>query len=112
MLFVDLPLMLAGPLLRRVEPNLVSIWVALEEWLASGPDPTVQILPFSQQLHGDVVTSELSVDKTLQPDRNRCRCFPFRRADELAGTSRTAPAAGRTICKTVRVWPGVHYKIG
>lgn len=26
-----LPLILAGPILRRVEPNLVSVWVALSE---------------------------------------------------------------------------------
>jgi len=28
-LAVDLPLLLAGPILRRVEPTLVSVWVAL-----------------------------------------------------------------------------------
>ncbi|SFS14098.1 hypothetical protein SAMN04487846_2847 [Microbacterium sp. cf046] len=28
---MDLPLLLAGPILRRVEPNLVAVWVALSE---------------------------------------------------------------------------------
>jgi len=28
---MELPLMLAGPILRRVEPTLVSVWVALSE---------------------------------------------------------------------------------
>ena len=28
---MDLPLILAGPILRRIEPNLVSVWLALSE---------------------------------------------------------------------------------
>lgn len=28
---MDLPLLLAGPILRRVEPTLVSVWVALRQ---------------------------------------------------------------------------------
>ena len=82
--------MLAGPLLRRVETNLVSAWVALKEaassvklslWegggikagkkpaLVSGPDPAAQTLRIGQQLHVAVVTLKLSADQALQPDR-------------------------------------------
>jgi hypothetical protein len=87
---VNLPVMLAGPLLRRVEPNLVSVWIALKEpassvklslWeggeiqagnanvFASGPDPAAQTLRIGQQLHLAVVTLKLSIGKTLQPNR-------------------------------------------
>jgi hypothetical protein len=86
---MNLPLMLAGPLLRRVEPNLVSVWIALTEsasiklslWeggeiragekapLVSGPDPAAQTLRIGQQLHVAVVTLKLSLGNTLQPDR-------------------------------------------
>ena len=82
--------MLAGPLLRRVETNLVSVWVALKEaassvklslWeggsikagekpaLVSGPDPAPQTLRIGQQLHVVVVTLKLSTGQALQPDR-------------------------------------------
>jgi hypothetical protein len=82
--------MLAGPLLRRIETNLVSVWVALKEaassvklslWeggsikagekpaLVSGPDPAAQTLRIGQQLHVVVVTLKLSLGQALQPDR-------------------------------------------
>jgi hypothetical protein len=87
---MNLPLMLAGPLLRRVEPNLVSVWVALKEsariklslWeggaikagekkpSVSVPDSAAQTLRIGQQLHMLVVTLKLSavpIGKTLQP---------------------------------------------
>ena len=87
---MELPVILAGPLLRRVETNLVSVWVALKEaassvklslWegggikagekpaLVSGPDPAAQTLRIGQQLHVAVVTLKLSADQALQPDR-------------------------------------------
>jgi len=81
--------MLAGPMLRRIELNLMSVWVALKEpasvklslWegggikagekepFASGPDPAAQTLRIGQQLHVVVVTLKLSSGKTLQPER-------------------------------------------
>src|SRR5687768_1321204 len=36
---MELPLMLAGPILRRVEPTLVSVWVAL----SAGHDPYLAV---------------------------------------------------------------------
>ena len=75
---VDLPHMLAGPLLRRVEPNLVSVWLALSKsatvkirlWegqvtpaasnvLTSGPDPAAQSIRIGDRLHIVVVTLKI-----------------------------------------------------
>lgn len=86
---MNLPVMLAGPLLRRVEPNLVSVWIALKEsasvklsvWeggqikagekepFATGPDAAAQTLRIGEQLHVVVVTLKLPLGKTLQADR-------------------------------------------
>src|SRR5678815_1644092 len=86
---MNLPLMLAGPLLRRVEANLVSVWIALKEagsvklslWVGgeikagekeptvSGPDPAAQTLRVGPQLHVVVVTLKLSLGNALLPDR-------------------------------------------
>lgn len=82
--------MLAGPILRRVEPNLVSVWLALKEasnvklalwenqikasnaedsniWFRS-PEP-VKTLRIGDSLHLVVVTLKLPSDKTLIPER-------------------------------------------
>jgi hypothetical protein len=85
-----LPLVLAGPILRRVEPNLVSVWLALRDasdvklalwenqieasdaedsniWFRS-PDP-VKTLRIGDSLHLVVVTLRLPSGKTLVPER-------------------------------------------
>jgi hypothetical protein len=82
---------LAGPILRRVEPNLVAVWVALSkaanvklvlwenqravsdatsstEWFRS-PDPGASTLRVGDGLHLSVVTLRLPAGKTLQPER-------------------------------------------
>jgi hypothetical protein len=87
---VALPLILAGPILRRVEPNLVAVWVALHEpaglrlsiwenqvqaadadeasaWFRS-PNP-VDTLRVADGLHLAVVTLRLPEGKTLVPER-------------------------------------------
>jgi len=86
---VELPLILAGPILRRVEPSLVAVWIALKEpgtvklslWeggqikageqgaLASGPEPAAATIRIGERLHVVVVTLKLSSGKTLRPDR-------------------------------------------
>lgn len=85
-----LPLVLAGPILRRVEPNLVSVWLALRDasnvklalwenqikasdaqdsniWFRS-PDP-VKTVRIGDRLHLVVVTLRLPSNKTLVPER-------------------------------------------
>ena len=85
-----LPLVLAGPILRRVEPNLVSVWLALRDasnlklalwegqikasdaqdgniWFRS-TDP-VKTVRIGDSLHVVVVTLRLPSDKTLVPER-------------------------------------------
>jgi hypothetical protein len=86
---VSLPLILAGPILRRVEPNLVSVWVALSEessvklslWeggqikpgdrepLITGPEPAIKTLRIGNQLHIVVVVLKLTSDKVIIPGR-------------------------------------------
>jgi hypothetical protein len=84
---VSLPLVLAGPILRRVEPNLVAVWIALsraatitltlyEGRIKAGAadhlvrsDPATPTLRFGDQLH--VATALLRIaqgsEKTLKP---------------------------------------------
>jgi hypothetical protein len=85
---VQLPLILAGPILRRVEPNLVSVWVALSQsasvklnlWerrvaagsgniLISGPDPAAATIRLGDKLHLAMVTLKIppASTKTLRP---------------------------------------------
>jgi hypothetical protein len=87
---VALPLVLAGPILRRVEPNLVTVWLALQQasnvrlalwedqikasdaqdsnlWFRS-PDP-VKSLRVGDSLHVIVVALRLPAGKTLVPER-------------------------------------------
>lgn len=86
---MPLPLILAGPILRRVEPALVSVWIALREqctvklslWeggqvkpgerqpLSAGPDPATPTLRVGRQLHLAVVTLKLPAGKVLTPGR-------------------------------------------
>ncbi len=86
---MSLPFLLAGPILRRVEPRLVSVWLALKEpatvklslWeggniktgekepMASGPDPAAATIRIGERLHLLVVSLELSEGKKLQPDK-------------------------------------------
>lgn len=84
-------LVLAGPILRRVEPNLVAVWLALSEagsvklslwenqieatdaedinlWFRS-PDPGARTVRAGDKLHVAVVTLRLPEAKTLLPDR-------------------------------------------
>ena len=74
---MDLPLILAGPIVRRVEPRLVSVWVALREaakikltlWegratpdqvsMMSGPDPAAKTLRLGDKLHLALVTLKI-----------------------------------------------------
>ena len=85
-----LPLVLAGPILRRVEPNLVAVWIALQQaasvkvglWenrvsasdaddnsvFFRSPDP-VKTLRVADKLHLAVVTLRLPSGKTLLPER-------------------------------------------
>ena len=86
-----LPLLLAGPILRRVEPRSVTVWLALRDaatvelslWnsianggtgggLFAGPDPDfesgpVQTLRVCDKLHIAVVTLEIAVPQLLPP---------------------------------------------
>lgn len=86
---MPLALILAGPILRRVEPNLVSVWVALSEsatlqltlWegravsadvsLISGPQSATQTIRIGNKLHIAVVTLKIDAGsgKTLLPGK-------------------------------------------
>src|SRR5215467_5049068 len=86
---MDLPLLLCGPILRRVEPTLVSVWVALREpatvilklWegrVAAGAsnvflssDPGTATLRVGARLHVAVATLKIPVTspRVLQPGR-------------------------------------------
>ena len=86
---MPLPLILAGPIVRRVEPALVSVWVALRgqctvklslweggqikpgdrEPLIAGPDPATKTLRVGDQLHLAVVSLKLPAGKVLVPGR-------------------------------------------
>lgn len=86
---MSLPVLLAGPILRRVEPNLVSVWLALREtatvklslWeggnikagesqpKVSGPNPAVSTIRVGERLHVLVISLELSEGQKLQPDK-------------------------------------------
>jgi hypothetical protein len=87
---LDIPLLLAGPILRRVEPTLVSVWLALSKpatvrltlWegrvlsgagnpLFSNPAPGVKTLRIGAKLHIAQVTLMVPANSTttLQPDR-------------------------------------------
>jgi hypothetical protein len=105
---MNLPLMLAGPLLRRVEANLVSVWIALKEagsvklslWVGgeikagekeptvSGPDPAAQTLRVGPQLHVVVVTLKLSLGNALLPDRTYSYDYLSRPLPERTRSSR------------------------
>jgi hypothetical protein len=88
---MPLPLILAGPILRRVEPNLVAVWVALKDaatvkltlwedqieapepeditfWFRS-PDPGAKTIRLGEKLHVVVVTLRLPEAKTLVRER-------------------------------------------
>lgn len=86
---MNLPLILAGPILRRVEPGLVSVWLALSEeatvkltlWegqatadkpsLLSGPATAAPTLRVGEKLHIVVVALKIPAEsnKTLLPGR-------------------------------------------
>jgi hypothetical protein len=86
---MNLPLILAGPILRRVEPGLVSVWMALSEeatvkltlWegqatadqpsLLSGPATAAPTLRVGEKLHIVVVALKIPAEsnKTLLPGR-------------------------------------------
>lgn len=83
-------LLLAGPILRRVEPNLVSVWIALQEsatvklslWegsqvkpgdrdpLITGPDPAVSTIRVGDKLHVVTVSLKLPSGKALTAGRS------------------------------------------
>src|SRR5512134_632521 len=92
---MPLPLILAGPILRRVEPTLVSVWIALREprhvqirlWdglvhdasesgLFTNSQPvirpiadTAKTIRIGDQLHITVVSFKLPPNRPLLPDR-------------------------------------------
>lgn len=82
---MDLPLILAGPILRRVEPGLVSVWLALREeatvqltlWegqaTADSPSllnsPVASTLRIGDKLHIIVVALKIPSSQTLLPGR-------------------------------------------
>ncbi len=87
---MDLPLLLAGPILRRVEPTLVSVWVALREsatvtltlWegrvtagsggvFLSAEPPGTRTLRVGKQLHIALATIKIPTTspRVLQPGR-------------------------------------------
>jgi hypothetical protein len=88
---VDLPLLLAGPILRRVEPNLVCVWVALSReaalqlklWegrvdagaggmLIDSTPAQAQLLRVGEKLFIGLVTLKIDAGspRTLQPGRH------------------------------------------
>jgi hypothetical protein len=85
---MDLPLILAGPILRRVEPTLVSVWLATKEpctisislWEGRGkkdsltswfsdPNQVTDTIRIGEKLHIAVVTLKLSLGNVLLPGR-------------------------------------------
>jgi hypothetical protein len=88
---VSLDLILAGPILRRVEPNLVAVWLALSQpatvklalWenqiefsdadetslFFRGPDSGTKTIRAGEKLHIVVVNAKLPAGKTLVPER-------------------------------------------
>jgi hypothetical protein len=87
----DLPLVLAGPILRRVEPNLVAVWLATSQagtaklalWenqiefsdadeatlFFRGPVSGTKTIRVGEKLHIVVVTARLPSGNTLVPER-------------------------------------------
>jgi hypothetical protein len=108
---MELPLMLAGPILRRVEPTLVSVWVALSEpatvritlWegrvtagsanpmIASDP-PGTPTLRVGAKLHLAVATIKISPasPRLLQPER----IYSYDVAVATAGATQTLKSLG------------------
>ena len=106
-----LPLMLAGPILRRVEPTLVSVWVALSEpatvritlwegrvtagsanpWIASDP-PGTPTLRVGAKLHVAVATVKipLTSPRLLQSER----IYSYDVAIDAAGARQTLKSLG------------------
>lgn len=107
-----LPLVLAGPILRRVEPNLVSVWVALSRsasititlWQgrvkADAPDPLIKSEPatptlrFGTKLH--VATALLRIpaasEKLLKP--GIVYAYDLEIAETANGTKHTLASLG------------------
>jgi hypothetical protein len=108
---MELPLMLAGPILRRVEPTLVSVWVALSEpatiritlWegrvtagsanplIASDP-PGTRTLRVGAKLHLAVATVKIppTSPRLLQPER----IYSYDVAVVTAGATQTLKSLG------------------
>jgi hypothetical protein len=103
---VDLPLLLAGPILRRVEPNLVCVWVALSQhaalklmvWegrvdagagnmLIDSTPAQSQLLRVGEKLFVGLVT--LTIDagspRTLQPGRHYSYDLSFSVGSQVDG---------------------------
>ena len=100
-----LPLLLAGPILRRVDPNLVSVWLALSEpakvslvvyegiataanatpFVTSAPEDTWRV---GDKLHLAIVSARASP----RPTPEACSPTP-----STPTTCRSSPAAGPTI---------------
>ncbi len=112
----DFPLLLAGPIVRRVEPTLVSIWVALSEprsvrlavfegRVQTGGGPGIfagaaavamgaaNTLRLGDHLHVAVVYAELLPDEPLFPGLNysyNVGFGPFRDGVKQGGSMRRA----------------------
>ena len=108
---MDLPLLLAGPILRRVEPTLVSVWVALREsatvtltlwqdrvtagsggvFLSSEP-PGTRTLRVGKQLHIALATNKIpkTSPRVLQPGRAYSYDISIKTATEIRTLKRWA----------------------
>lgn len=120
---MPLPLILAGPILRRVEPALVSVWVALREqctvklslWeggqvksgertpLRSGPDPAMPTVRVGNQLHLAVVTLKLPAAQALTPGR----IYSYDLTCQTASGTQTLQSLG-----LLKDEPGKHLALG
>jgi hypothetical protein len=95
----QLPLILAGPILRRTEPDTVTVWLALREACevsleiyataaGEGRMPTHQLLqgqrstvPVGEQLHVVAVTAQTGAGEILEPGQIYVYDLTFQRSD-------------------------------
>src|SRR5258707_674272 len=107
--FLNLPLILAGPMLRRSEPRAVSVWLALKE------PRRVTLRIYARDAGGDLVQQLEGTRHTVRlGDHRRGRGrIPFRRVDRgrkmslkrksgrgvpSGGCTRQHAGAGKTRC--------------
>jgi hypothetical protein len=101
-----LPLVLAGPILRRTESTSLTVWVALKQsrtvtlelYSAAGtllfsaaPQPTVAV---GDNLHIAALTAQLPTTQLLAPGQNYTYDLLFNDGKRLAGAGVLSPAGG------------------